>query len=45
MDVIKYKYERDEIPMECIPEGLQVIAKALHDFEFNKWPKQDVSGL
>lgn len=43
LDVIKYKYEREEVPMECIPEGLQMIGKAIHDLELKKWPRQDVS--
>ena len=43
MDVIKYKYEREEVPLECIPEGLQMIAKAMHDMDVSRWPKQDVS--
>lgn len=42
MDVIKAKYEREEVPLECIPEGLQMIAKAMHDVDIGKWPKQDV---
>ncbi len=45
MDVIRYKYEREEVPMECIPEGLQMISKAMHDVEVGNWPKQDVSGV
>ena len=45
MDVIKAKYEREEVPMECIPEGLQMITKAMHDVDVNKWPKADVSDL
>lgn len=44
MDVIKAKYEREEVPMECIPEGLQMITKAMHDMDVSKWPKSDVSG-
>lgn len=43
MDVIKYKYEREEVPMECIPEGLQMISKAMHDNDIARWPRQDVS--
>ena len=45
MDVIKAKYEREEVPMERIPEGLQMITKAMHDVDVNKWPKGDVSDL
>lgn len=43
MDVIKAKYERSEVPLECIPEGLQMILKAMHDVDINFWPKADVS--
>ena len=42
MDVIKAKYEREEVPLECIPEGLQMISKAMHDMDISNWPKQDV---
>ena len=43
MDIIKYKYEREEVPLECIPEALQLIAKTTHDIELGHWPRQDVS--
>ncbi|KAI5119561.1 hypothetical protein M0805_005625 [Coniferiporia weirii] len=41
MDVIKAKYEREEVPLECIPEGLQMISKAMHDVDIGRWPKAD----
>ncbi|KAH8112053.1 hypothetical protein DFH11DRAFT_533705 [Phellopilus nigrolimitatus] len=41
MDVIKAKYEREEVPLECIPEGLQMIAKAMNDIDISRWPKAD----
>lgn len=43
LDVIKAKYEREEVPLECIPEGLQMLMKAIHDVDLGKWPKPDVS--
>ena len=45
LDVIKAKYEREEVPLECIPEGLQMIAKAMHDVDVGRWPKADVRFL
>ncbi|TDL26893.1 hypothetical protein BD410DRAFT_741178 [Rickenella mellea] len=45
MDVVKYKYEREEVPMECIPEGLKMISKALQDMELQRWPKADADYL
>lgn len=42
VDVIRYKYEREEVPLECIPEGLQLVTKAIHDLEVEKWSKFDV---
>ncbi|EJD43871.1 hypothetical protein AURDEDRAFT_145221 [Auricularia subglabra TFB-10046 SS5] len=45
MDVIKYKYEREEVPLECIPEGLQMIQRALHEVDLGNWPKADVEYL
>ncbi|EJD05199.1 uncharacterized protein FOMMEDRAFT_120474 [Fomitiporia mediterranea MF3/22] len=45
MDVIKAKYERGEVPLECIPEGLQMILKAMHDIDIGLWPKADLDYL
>jgi hypothetical protein len=39
LDTIKYKYEREEVPLECIPEALQQVEK---DFEPERWPIPDV---
>ncbi|KAG8760622.1 hypothetical protein FRC14_002468 [Serendipita sp. 396] len=38
LDVIKYKYEREEVPLECIPEALNHVEK---DFEPERWPLMD----
>lgn len=43
LDVIKYKFEREEVPQACIPEAFQIIDKTLKDVELDKWFKQDVS--
>lgn len=43
LDVIRYKYERDEVPIECIPEGLQMVEKAMHDLPVEFWSRFDVS--
>jgi hypothetical protein len=40
LDVIKYKYEREEVPLECIPEALGHVEK---EWEPEKWPLPDVS--
>ncbi|KAG8908954.1 hypothetical protein FRB99_000057 [Tulasnella sp. 403] len=42
IDVIRYKYERDEVPIECIPEALGHVAKAIHDVSLDKWSRFDV---
>lgn len=42
LDIIKYKYEREEVPLECIPEGLQMVSKALNELELSKWTIDDV---
>jgi len=41
MDVVRYKYEREEVPMECIPEGLQMIARALAEIPLDHWHHVD----
>lgn len=43
LDVVRYKYERDEVPIECIPEGLLMVDKAMHDVPLEFWPRFDVS--
>ncbi|KAG9029922.1 hypothetical protein FRB95_004718 [Tulasnella sp. JGI-2019a] len=45
VDVIRYKYERDEVPIECIPEGLNLVTKAIQDIGLDKWPKPDADYL
>lgn len=43
LDIVRSFYERNEVPLECIPEALQTIAKVQHELELSKWPIQDVS--
>ncbi|CAL1698172.1 unnamed protein product [Somion occarium] len=45
LDIVKQFYERNEVPLECIPEALQTIAKVMHEIEFDKWPLQDCDYL
>ncbi|KAF8578886.1 hypothetical protein K439DRAFT_1360906 [Ramaria rubella] len=42
IDIIRYMYEREEVPLECIPEGLQMINKAMQETELGRWPKADI---
>lgn len=42
LDIVRSFYERNEVPLECIPEALQTIAKVMSEIEFDKWPSQDV---
>ncbi|KAE9403735.1 hypothetical protein BT96DRAFT_955844 [Gymnopus androsaceus JB14] len=42
LDLVKQFYERNDVPLECIPEALQNVVRAMHDIELEKWPLQDV---
>lgn len=42
LDLVKQFYERNEVPLECIPEALSSITKVVHEMELEKWPVQDV---
>ncbi|KAG9012965.1 hypothetical protein FRB90_006371 [Tulasnella sp. 427] len=42
LDVVRYKYERDEVPIDCIPEGLQMVDKAMHDLPSEFWSRFDM---
>ena len=42
VDIIRYMYQREEVPLECIPEGLQMIQKALQENDLGRWPRADV---
>ncbi|KAJ7153568.1 hypothetical protein C8R43DRAFT_1126845 [Mycena crocata] len=41
LDLVKQFYERQDIPMECIPEALQHVSKVMSDMDLEKWPAQD----
>lgn len=41
LELIRQFYERNEVPLECIPEALQNISKVKHEVELEKWPTQD----
>ncbi|KAI0063318.1 hypothetical protein BV25DRAFT_1907095 [Artomyces pyxidatus] len=45
LDLIKQLYERNEVPLDCIPEALGSIAKVMHEINFDKWPIQDAEYL
>lgn len=43
LELIKELYERNEVPLDCIPEALSNVQKVMHEIEFDKWPIADVS--
>ncbi|KAJ6520605.1 hypothetical protein DFH09DRAFT_227803 [Mycena vulgaris] len=45
LDLVKQFYERQDIPMECIPEALQHVSKVMTEMEVEKWPVQDAEYL
>ncbi|KIP06404.1 hypothetical protein PHLGIDRAFT_30503 [Phlebiopsis gigantea 11061_1 CR5-6] len=45
LDIVRSFYERNEVPLECIPEALQTIGKVQHEAELAKWPIQDCDYL
>ncbi|KDQ16952.1 hypothetical protein BOTBODRAFT_619876 [Botryobasidium botryosum FD-172 SS1] len=45
LDVIKYKYEREDVPIECIPEALQMVARATQELELDWWLAADLEYL
>ncbi|KAL4253754.1 Glucose-responsive signaling protein [Abortiporus biennis] len=45
LDIVKSFYERNEVPLECVPEALSTVAKVMHEMEFDKWPLQDCEYL
>ena len=42
LDLIKQLYERNEVPLDCVPEALGGIAKVMNEITFDKWPISDV---
>ncbi|KZT23013.1 hypothetical protein NEOLEDRAFT_1243488 [Neolentinus lepideus HHB14362 ss-1] len=45
LDVVRSLYERNDVPLECIPEALQTISKVLVEMDLDKWPITDVEYL
>lgn len=45
LDVVRYKYEREEVPLECVPEALHVVNKTMGETNLDNWPVPDVSLL
>ena len=43
LEIVKGFYERNEVPLECVPEALQTIGKVMNEIELEKWPVVDVS--
>lgn len=42
LELIRQFYERNEVPIECVPEALANVKKVQRDLDLEKWPKQDV---
>ncbi|KAF8603980.1 hypothetical protein BDV93DRAFT_522773 [Ceratobasidium sp. AG-I] len=45
LDVVRYKYEREEVPLECVPEALQVVNKTIGETPLDHWPSPDIDYL
>ncbi|CAA7262191.1 unnamed protein product [Cyclocybe aegerita] len=45
LDLVKQFYERNDVPMECVPEALASVTKVIHDTELELWAVQDVDYL
>ncbi len=45
LDLVRQLYERNEVPMDCVPEALGGIAKVMHEISFDKWTINDVRPL
>jgi hypothetical protein len=42
LDIIKHLYERNEVPLDCVPEALAGVAKVIHEISFDKWNINDI---
>ncbi|KAJ3727280.1 hypothetical protein DFJ43DRAFT_1156909 [Lentinula guzmanii] len=42
LDLVKQFYERNDVPLECIPEALQNVIRVMHDMDLDRWPLADV---
>lgn len=45
LDIVRQFYERNEVPLECVPEALNNITRVLNEIELEKWARQDVDYL
>ena len=45
LDLIKHLYERNEVPLDCVPEALGGISKVMNEISFDKWNINDVCSL
>lgn len=45
LDIVRYMYEREEVPLECIPEAMQLVQKTLQETDINRWPRADAEYL
>ncbi|KAG6868358.1 hypothetical protein C0993_004479 [Termitomyces sp. T159_Od127] len=41
LDLVKEFYERNDVPLECVPEALSNVIKITHETEVENWPVQD----
>ncbi|KAG6896520.1 hypothetical protein C0992_007709 [Termitomyces sp. T32_za158] len=41
LDLVKEFYERNDVPLECVPEALSNVMKIMHETEVENWPVQD----
>jgi hypothetical protein len=42
LDLIKHLYERNEVPLDCVPEALGGIGKVMNEISYDKWNINDV---
>jgi hypothetical protein len=42
LDLVRQFYERNDVPLECVPEAMQTVSKAISDLDINQWTVHDV---
>ncbi|TFK24862.1 cytoplasm protein [Coprinopsis marcescibilis] len=45
LDLVRQFYERNDVPMECVPEALNSMGKVMQESDPDFWPTQDVDLL
>lgn len=45
LDLVRQFYERNDVPMECIPEALHSVEKVMQESDPESWPVQDLDNL